>query len=462
MNRGVGMCAAALAALAVVFAGEAAVSGAYPMTRYDPHVVLHRSTPPTTAECVTETGLACYQPYQIERAYDLPRLWAEGDEGQGQTIVIVDSFGSPTIRTDLQHFDAVFGLPNPPSLEVIQPAGPVPPFEPGNTEMTGWAEETSIDVEWSHAVAPKASILLVETPVAETEGVQGFPQIVAAENYVIEHHLGEVISQSFGATEETFPNVQTLYSLRSAFENAAAHGVTVLGASGDEDVAGVNLEDEFLPYQANSWPSSDPLVMSVGGTQLHLNEAGERTAPDNVWNELLPLVPSLPPPPPYTIGSGGGPSRDFFRPFYQYLVNTGSGYHRATPDISMSAAVNGGVLTYTSFPMTSSGEPTPTFSDFGGTSVATPLFAGIVALADQIAGHPLGLINPRMYQLEHAPSWYSGIVDITKGNNTFKEFNEEAELVLEIPGYEAVPGYDMASGLGTVDALPFTHALAGR
>jgi subtilase family serine protease len=429
-----------------------AVSGAYPMTHRAPHVALRRAKPPTTAECEAEYGFACYQPYQIERAYDLPALWAQGNEGQGQTIVIVDSFGSPTIQQDLRHFDAAFHLPNPPSLQVIQPAGAVPPWEPANEEMSGWAGETSIDVEWSHAIAPKASILLVETPESETEGVQGFPQIVEAENYVIDHHLGQVISQSFGATEQSFPNVGSLLSLRSAFENAAANNVTVLGASGDEGVAGVNVEEEFLTYQANSWPSSDPLVTSVGGTQLHLNAAGQRTAPDNVWNEILGTS---------TAAGGGGPSHVFPRPAYQFLVNTGAGLHRATPDISMSAAVNGGVLIYTSYPTTVPDEPPPgTFSFWGGTSVATPLFAGVVAIADQIAGHSLGLINPRMYQLEHTPN--SGIVDITKGNNTFSDFNEEGGLLFTIPGYEAVPGYDMASGLGTVDALTFTHALAGR
>lgn len=437
----------------LVMLASATIASAYPQTRGVPRVLLgHRVTPPTTAECEAEFGFACYRPSQIEKAYNLPAVWAQHDEGQGQTIVIVDSFGSPTIETDLKHFDAAFHLPEPGSLKVIQPAGAVPAFEPANVEMSGWAFETTLDVEYSHAVAPKANILLVETPVAETEGVQGFPQIVEAENYVINHHLGGVISQSFSATEETFPNVRTLFSLRSAFENAALRGVTVLGAAGDEGVAGDNLEEEPYRYQVNSWPSSDPLVTSVGGLQLHLNEAGERTSPDNVWNEVLGTS---------TVGGGGGPSHVFARPLYQYLVNTGSGGYRATPDISMSAAVNGGVLVYTSYPTTVPGEPAPnTFSLVGGTSEATPLFAGIVAIADQIAGHPLGLINPSMYLLEHLP--HSGIVDITKGNNSFSDFNEAGETLFSIPGYEARPGYDMASGLGTVEALAFTRALAGR
>src|SRR5207237_3782616 len=115
----------------------------------------------------------------------------------------------------------------------------------------------------------------VETPVSETEGVQGFPEIVAAENYVIDHHLANVISQSFGATEPTFPTRQSLLDLRSAFVNANKNDVTVLGASGDEGSTDFesNLQDLY-PFQVNSWPSSDPLVTSIGGTKLTLDDAG--------------------------------------------------------------------------------------------------------------------------------------------------------------------------------------------
>jgi subtilase family serine protease len=147
--------------------------------------------------------------------------------------VLVDSFGSPTIRGDLRTFDQAFNLPAPPSFRIIQPAGAVPQYDPTNYDMGGWAFETTLDVEYAHAMAPGANILLVETPVDETLGVQGFPQMIEAENYVINHHLGDVISQSFGATEETFPNAGSIYALRSAYLNALIHRVTVLSASGD-------------------------------------------------------------------------------------------------------------------------------------------------------------------------------------------------------------------------------------
>jgi subtilase family serine protease len=283
--------------------------------------------------------------------------------------------------------------------------------------------------------------------VSETEGVTGFPEIVKAENYVIDHNLGDVITQSFGATEETFPNKAAILGLRSAFKNALAHGVTVLGSSGDTGSTDykLNLVDLY-DHQVNSWPSSDPLVTSVGGTQLHLDAAGNRLAPDNVWNDIAEGIDAA---------GGGGPSHVFPRPLFQLGTRTGSGLARATPDISLSAAVDGGVLVYLSFGGFSTG-----YHIVGGTSESSPLFSGVVAIADQIAGHRLGWINPRLYDI--GTNANKGIVDVTIGDNTFTLLDDNGEPVFTVPGYQAVRGYDMASGLGTVDALRLTHALAGR
>ena len=192
------------------------------------HVGRVQTSPPTTASCRKDYKVACYQPAQIQQAYHLPALYAEGVTGRGTTIVIVDSFGSPTIRSDLSTFDQAFGLPAPPSFRIIAPAGRVPAYDPNNTDMVGWAGETTLDVEYAHAVAPGASLLLVRTPVPETEGVHGFPQIVAAEKYVLQHHLGDVISQSFSATERTFPSRAAVQALRGTYQLAARDHVTVL------------------------------------------------------------------------------------------------------------------------------------------------------------------------------------------------------------------------------------------
>ncbi len=291
--------------------------------------------------------------------------------------------------------------------------------------------------------------------MSETEGVTGFPQIVTAENYVINHHLGDVISQSFSATEETFPNQATLESLRGAYENAYAHHVTVLTASGDSGAADVGLDEStYYLHPVTSWPDSDPLVTGVGGTQLHLNAAGQHIAPDNVWNDTYNTATQeyiFGDSGPNPLAGGGGKSIFFGRPWYQNGVANVVGGSRGVPDISMSAACNGAVDVYQSF-----GGQTPGWYPTCGTSEATPLFAGVVALADQVAGHKLGLINPYLYELSaaHAP----GIVDITKGNNTVT-FPQDGHTYT-VKGFSALPGYDLASGVGTVNAAAFVPELA--
>jgi subtilase family serine protease len=401
--------------------------------------------PPTTAECERTDGLACYSAKQLETAYDMQPLYEKGLTGAGYTIVLVDSFGSPTIARDLATFDIDSGLPPPPSFKIIRPAGPVPSFNPHNALMVDWALETSLDVEYSHAMAPGAKLLLVETPVAETLGVHGFPQIVKAENDVIDDHLGDVISQSFATAEETFPSAASLLALRSDYVNAQTHGVTVLAAAGDWGPSSPTdaTETTFFTKRVAEWPADDPLVTGVGGTQLHLDQAGDRVKPDNVWNDTALLGSPA--------AGSGGLSTIFSRPSYQDTVRSVVGTHRGFPDVSLSAAVNGAALVYMSF----AGE-SPGFQLVGGTSEACPLFAGIVAIADQAAGHRLGLLNPTLYALaaEHKP----GIVDITKGNNTVT-FSQGGRN-FTVPGWSATTGYDLASGLGTVNGAQLVAELA--
>jgi subtilase family serine protease len=418
------------------------------------HLGRAQSSPPTTADCEKSYKVACYEPAQIQQAYNLPQVYASGVTGHGATIVIVDSFGSPTIKNDLKTFDKTFGLPAPPSFGVIQPAGQVPAYNPNNSDMVGWAGETTLDVEYAHTVAPGANLLLVETPVSETEGTHGFPQIVKAEDYVLSHHLGDVISQSFSATEQTFPSKASVQALRGANELAYKDRVTVLAASGDSGAADVGDDQStYYLHPVTSWSDSDPLVTGVGGTQLHFNAQGKPTAP-TVWNDTYSKVTnefSFGDAGPNPLAGGGGKSILFARPSYQNGVRNVVGDARGVPDISMSASCNGSVDTYGTF----GGEPAG-WSPSCGTSEATPLFAGIVALADQVAGHSLGLINPALYELsaDRAP----GIVDITSGNNTvsFKQNGHE----YTVHGFAARPGYDLASGVGTVNAEYFVRELA--
>jgi subtilase family serine protease len=491
--RGAAIAAVALlgaggAALVPAAAAPAAAGAAQLVPFSDGHILAagKMSQPPTTAECETDFGIACYEPFQLQKAYNLAPLFAKGIEGKGSTIVIVDAFGSPSIASDLKTFDAQTGLPDPPSFKVIAPVGPItttpktctPAYNPiGPDECSdyyGWTDETSLDVEWAHTMAPQANILLVETPVTETEGIYGFPQIVAAENYVINHHLGDVITQSFGANEDTFTSPAQIYSLRSANINAALHGVTVLAASGDQGstdyicdpASGCADPDNAICCQttrAVDWPSTDPLVTAVGGTQLKLNAAGRRTAPDSVWDDLSSTVGV--PGPVYTWGaSGGGLSKVFSRPQFQNGVAGTVGGSRGTPDISMSAAVNGAVDFYDTTDPSVAG-----WGIVGGTSEASPLFSGVVALADQVAGHSLGDLNPSLYALAQS-SGSTGVVPISQGKNTFTfcvaadtqsdgSCASSSDLVT-VPGFKANGSYNDATGWGTVDAASFVPALA--
>ncbi len=461
---GSGALTAALGGLAGLSTPAAAGLAAQQATVIIQPGVLHagrvETQPPTTAQCEQSYQVACYEPSQIRQAYNLPVLYRRGVDGAGATIVIVDSFGSPTIANDLSVFDQQFGLPAPPSFSIIQPAGAVPPFDPTNSDMVGWAGETSLDVEWAHTIAPDANILLVETPVSETEGVTGFPQIVQAEEYVINHHLGDVISQSFSATEQTFPSKAALQALRGAYFDAYLHHVTVLAASGDSGAADVGLDGAtYYTFPVTSWPDSDPLVTGVGGTQLHLNAAGHHTSPDTVWNDTYNVPTNefiFGNAGPNPLAGGGGKSIFFSRPGYQDGVRHVVGGSRGVPDISMSAACNGAVDTYMSF----GGQPIGWYQ-VCGTSEATPLFAGIVALADQVAGHPLGLINPALYTMSALR--LPGITDVTQGNNTVS-FTQNGQLYT-VRGFSARHGYSLAAGVGTVNAalfVPELAALAGR
>jgi subtilase family serine protease len=431
--------------------GGVAVAGPVPvpLAQIIPHARF--ATPPTTAQCLKKIGIACYDPAQFQKAYNTAPLYKAGLTGKGQTIVIVDSYGYQFIRSELAVFDKAFKLPAPPKFTIIQPAGKVPPFNPKKRPaMPGWAQETSLDVEYSHAMAPGANILLVETPVAETLGRTGFPQIVQAENFVISHHMGNVITQSFAAPEAGFASKGAILSLRSSFKNAAAHGVSVLAASGDAGASGAKTitsqgfaKTFFLKREA-AWPATDPLVTAVGGTQLHLSASGAHTSPDTVWNDTKLLgSPSA---------SGGGKSTVFGRPAYQAGVAALVGSARGFPDISMSAAVNGSALVY--LDAKASGGPAGFFL-IGGTSEASPEFAGIVAIADQAAGHGLGLLNPALYAMEAASA--PGIVDVTSGNNsvTFKQ----GGATHTVHGFSAKPGYNLTTGVGTVNAALFVPEL---
>jgi len=441
------------------------------------------TTPPTQAQCFS-AGRRCFAPQAIQAAYNVGPLHARGLTGAGVTIAVVDSYGSDTMPHDLHVFDQAFGLapmcgeeavvcaPGMPTFSQLNvqgsPATKAPPPTSkgtGQEDRSAWALEVALDVETAHAMAPGANVLLVTTPTAETLGVQGFPQMMAAEQYVVDHHLAQVISQSFGSAEEAFGSSKSLQNLRHAFIAAQQNNVTVLASSGDGGSSNstkspVGKGGSPIPYPTVGWPASDPLVTSVGGTYLCTSPTarpaatGNTRAPDNV----SPPVECGVTPTQAEIGwtlSGGGYSHIFAKPTYQSGLPSGStaiGGQRGVPDIALQASSHTGALVYLSLPPDGSGglkcggQPCSTgWYDIGGTSLSSPEWAGLVAIADQLnAGQGLGLINPALYALAADPAKYSrDFYDVTLGNNTADPSG---------PGYPATTGWDPVTGLGTPNA----------
>jgi len=222
----------------------------------------------------TSAFFHCYTPADITKAYGVDALHTIGVDGSGQTIVIVDAYGSPTALQDLQFFSTTFGLPAP-DLTIVNPTG-TPTFNKAmHGVQVGWAEETSLDLQWAHTIAPGAKLVLIEANPAETEGVQGFPSIFTGEQYAVTHYPGSVMSQSFAVTEQSFKSAGDVQVAKfdQVYQLAVANHVTVLGSSGDSGTVNVvggqgGSASKPLPFPTVNWPSSDPLVTSAGGTWL--------------------------------------------------------------------------------------------------------------------------------------------------------------------------------------------------
>jgi subtilase family serine protease len=487
---GAAVLAAVLAGAAVVAAAQtgAGRAQAYPVpqpTVSDYQFI--KATTPTQADCAA-VGRTCFTPQALQSAYNVGPLHQAGWNGKGITIAILDSYGSDTMAHDLHVFDQAFGVqamcgeegvtcqPGMPTFSQLAINGtPETKGQPGNgthlQDKAAWALEVALDVETSHAMAPMANILLVHSNNAETLGVQGFPNLMKAEDYVVSNHLAQVISQSFASSEDAFGSYKSLQNLRYAFQDAAANGVTVLGSSGDDGSTNftkspVHTGGTLIPYPAVEWPASDPLVTGVGGTYL----CTDPNASENQPRTTMPL-PGLgakcASTSPYNVAgaaevawtfSGGGFSDTFARPSYQAgTLPAGStaipASSRGVPDIALQASAATGALVYLSLPPdgTDSNINQTGWYDIGGTSLSCPQWAGLVAIADQLNGGGLGLINPALYKVASNPAQYAAdYFDVVQtGDATHINNNQEDP---SIPGYPVSPGWDPVTGLGTPNA----------
>jgi subtilase family serine protease len=435
------------------------------------------------------TQLHCPTPQQMRAAYGIDQL---PYQGEGQTIVLVDSFGSPTAAQDLAFFAQTWGMPTP-SFEQVFPNGR-PGYldgdgkasghgvgQSGPNSAEGWAGEANLDVQWSYAMAPKAHIVLVSTNTAETQGVPGLPAAMSAIDWAINKYpAGTVFSMSFGTDETAFASPAAakvqFAKFDQTFQRGLAKGDTFFSSSGDNGSQGVersHRQSTVSPDPQVSYPNVSPYVTSVGGTQRQIGWTWNPTGPDvpiaadgsrtPAWWDWTQGGDSeaVGNEPGFGLVTGGGLSNIYPRPAYQNSVSSVVGNHRGTPDLAWNMAINGGAITYRSYFPGVDGPPSWVL--FGGTSASSPQVAGVVALANQARAAaskgPIGNLNNAIYSASFNKS--VAFHDITahqygtvaSGN---LHSNQEWDITPgqpvaqnAVPGYNTTPGYDLTTGFGS-------------
>ena len=373
----------------------------------------------------------CYSPQQIYRAYNILPLLRTGVNGQGRIITIIDAFQDPTVRTDLHLFDRFFGLPDT-RLNILAPFG-LTPFNPKDPQQTGFAVEIALDVEWAHAIAPGATIDLVLANVQQ-ETLQGeLKALLQATAFAVQNDIGSAISQSFGASESCV-GAAFIQQEHQIFQQARAQHQSVFASAGDTGAAVVQCDAQGNPVavaRGVNYPASDPLVTSVGGTTLLASRTGQYIR-ETAWNESQ-------------LGhgaTGGGLSQVFALPGFQR--GTVASATRAVSDVSFDADPLTGVPVVSSEVMQGQTVLIPV----GGTSVGSPALAGIAALIDQLAVGRLGFLNSAFYRVSHSGVYGALFHDVQTGNNTFV-FQQTNNQVVTVPGFRAVTGWDLPTGVGT-------------
>ena len=332
---------------------------------------------------LSSPGAVPYVPSDIRKAYDYLPLYAQGIKGNGTTIVIIDAYGDPSLSSDLSRFDSLTGLPSA-TLTTFYPNGmPI-------LRDSGWALETALDVEWSHAIAPASRIDLVIAPNSS----DGY--IFDSISYVASNLTNAtVVSMSFGQFENQYPTTgpYTISATHQLFSTMASHGTTVFASSGDSGAS---------TCCNSSYPATDPLVIAVGGTTLNLNASASYLSEDT-WS-----------------GSSAGASSVFTKPTWQQGLGDSM---RDVTDVSYDADPNTGVF------VVENGVQW----QVGGTSAGSPQWAALTALLSQATGIRYGSMATKLYALKATTSYH----DITTGSDGF---------------FSAGTGWDYPTGIGSPDA----------
>jgi subtilase family serine protease len=396
-----------------------------------------------------------YTPQQIKGAYG---LGSTGLDGSGQTVVIIDAYASPTIVQDVNQWSINRGLPTLHGgqfTQVVAPGTFRHPERGLKQDPQGWYGEETLDVEAVHGMAPGATIVFVGAP-------NNFQDLDAALNHVVDRRLGQIVSNSYGFDTEVLPP-GFIQPYEDTILQGVIEGIGIYFASGD------NSDESLVEgYITTDFPASSPFVTAVGGTTLAVGSSNDylfETGWGTFTSSWTGTAWTPTPPGSWLYGAGGGVSRVFAEPSYQQGIVPTSVFAaqgrtgRAVPDVAANADPNAGYLigeTQT-FP-----DGTVKYSEYriGGTSLACPLIAGIMALADQSAGAPHGFANPVFYQNAGAftdvvsPASTVAVVRTNYVNNvdasgglTYRLRTANQTLSLR-----TAPGYDDVTGLGSPTA----------
>jgi len=442
------------------------------------------TTPTATGQTVPDAyghpnpwAVCGYTPAQLRSAYGVASAIASGNDGSGQTVAIIDAYASPTILSDVNTYSGRHGLPQLSNSQFQQVTPPGVYQRPQNKKQTpqGWYGEETLDVEAVHSIAPGANIVYVGAP-------NNYQDLDAAMNHVVDQHLASVVTNSYGFSTELLP-AGFVKPLNDTLIEAAATGIGVFFSSGDNGDE-TNGDPAAFGAATPDWPASSPWVTAVGGTSLgvgadgsYLFETGWETGRSVLTNGAW----SPTPPGAYFGGAGGGTSRLFTQPAYQAgvvpdAIATAGGQRpqrmRAVPDVAALADPNTGFLV----------GQTQTFPDgsvkygeyrIGGTSLASPLFAGFIALAQQHAGRTFGFANPLLYAHAGSSAFHDiqqpaspmAVVRVNFNNSVDASAGYSAPSLrtLDADGLLTIhvrAGYDDVTGIGTPNGTSFLDALA--
>jgi subtilase family serine protease len=366
--------------------------------------------------------IQCYSPDQYQVAYGVAPLLNRGITGKGETVVMPELANRPgpsytDIRKDLAAFDRKFGLPAATLKVTTTLAGASAPYVAGTEEVE--------DTEIVHAIAPGASLDVVLVPANAVASAANFTAAVTGLIHVAIAQHAAVVSISGSEGEDLFTPAQVA-RIHAALQQAAGRRLTVVASSGDTGV----ISDDGPPVQV-SLPASDPLVLGAGGTALGASFFTGAYHGEMAWNAD-------------TSASAGGYSSLFRRPSYQDGVPR-LGRMRGVPDVAADAD------SFTAMTLTfAGGVPYPA----QGTSAATPLWAAVIALADQDAGQHLGFVNPAIYALARSPAYHRAFHDVVTGDNSV------FWPTRLFTGYQTGPGWDPVTGWGSPNAHILVPLLA--